>query len=117
MLSRSPDVIHVQWSFRRESKSTVILDIRARAASRGLLQGPVIIRLGKCIRFQKLKDANVKQSTTIKMRWFFSLLLLGLLAAVNALSSSGSRLLVVLEELGEKERYSKFLSDLEGERS
>ena len=51
------------------------------------------------------------------MRWFFSLLLLGLLAAVNALSSSGSRLLVVLEELGEKERYSKFLSDLEGERS
>jgi hypothetical protein len=67
--------------------------------------------------FPKAQDANVKHTTTIKMRWFLSLLLLGLLAAVNALSSSGNRLLVVLEELGEKEKYSKFLGDLEGERS
>jgi oligosaccharyltransferase complex subunit beta len=51
------------------------------------------------------------------MRWFLSFLLLGLFAAVNAVSSSGNRLLVVLEELGEKEKYSKFLGDLEGERS
>ena len=51
------------------------------------------------------------------MRWFLSLLLLGLFAAVNALSHSGNRLLVVLEESAEKEKYSKFLGDLEGERS
>ena len=63
----------------------------------------------------KSSNANIKQKTTIKMRWFLSLLLLGLVAAVNALSSSGNRLLVVLEELGEKEKYSKFLGDLEGE--
>jgi hypothetical protein len=48
------------------------------------------------------------------MRWFLSFLLLGLFAAVNALSSSGNRLLVVLEELEEKGKYSKFLGDLEG---
>jgi oligosaccharyltransferase complex subunit beta len=34
---------------------------------------------------------------------------------VNALSFTGNRLLVLLEELGEKEKYSKFLGDLEGE--
>lgn len=39
---------------------------------------------------------------------------LGFLGAVSALSSSGSRLLVVLEELAEKEKYSKFLEDLAG---
>lgn len=48
------------------------------------------------------------------MRWLLSFLLFGFLAAVNALSSSGNRLLVVLEELAEKEKYSKYLSDLEG---
>ena len=67
--------------------------------------------------FPKAQDANVKNTTTIKMRWFLSLLLLGLLTAVNALSSSGNRLLVVLEELGDKEKYSRFLGDLEGECS
>ena len=48
------------------------------------------------------------------MRWLLSLLALGLFAVVNALSSSGSRLLVVLEELAEKEKYSKFFGDLAG---
>jgi oligosaccharyltransferase complex subunit beta len=48
------------------------------------------------------------------MRWFLSFLLLGLLGIVNALSVSGSRLLVVLEETAEKEKYSKFLGDLVG---
>lgn len=47
------------------------------------------------------------------MRWLLSFLLFGFLATVNALSSSGSRLLVVLEELAEKTKYSKYLSDLE----
>lgn len=48
------------------------------------------------------------------MRWSISLLLLGLLGLVQAISYSGDRLLVVLEELAEKEKYSKFLGDLEG---
>jgi len=39
---------------------------------------------------------------------------LGLLGLVQALSSSGNRLLVVIEEATEKERYSTFWGDLEG---
>jgi len=48
------------------------------------------------------------------MRWLFSFLLLGLFAAVDAVSSSGNKLLVILEELGEKAKYSKYFGDLEG---
>lgn len=48
------------------------------------------------------------------MRWLFSFLLLGFLGLVQALSSSGNRLLVVLEDLTEREKYSKFFGDLEG---
>jgi oligosaccharyltransferase complex subunit beta len=48
------------------------------------------------------------------MRWFLSILLLGLLGVVNAVSSTGNRLLVVLEELAEKDNYSKFFGDLKG---
>jgi len=48
------------------------------------------------------------------MRWLFSFLLLGLLAAVEAVSSSGNQLLVVLEELADKTKYSKYFGDLEG---
>lgn len=33
---------------------------------------------------------------------------------VQAASSSGNRLLVVLEELAEKSKYSKYIADLEG---
>ncbi|KAA6414160.1 MAG: Dolichyl-diphosphooligosaccharide- glycosyltransferase subunit [Lasallia pustulata] len=47
------------------------------------------------------------------MRWLFSFLLLALLSLVQALSSSGSRLLVVIEEAAEKEKYSQFLGGLE----
>ncbi|KAE8389165.1 Dolichyl-diphosphooligosaccharide--protein glycosyltransferase subunit WBP1 [Aspergillus alliaceus] len=47
------------------------------------------------------------------MRWCLSLLLFGFLAVVHALSSSGSRLLVVLEDAAEKEAYSTFWGDLE----
>ncbi|KAE8349119.1 Dolichyl-diphosphooligosaccharide--protein glycosyltransferase subunit WBP1 [Aspergillus coremiiformis] len=47
------------------------------------------------------------------MRWCLSLLLFCFLAVVNALSSSGNRLLVVLEDATEKESYSTFLGDLE----
>lgn len=48
------------------------------------------------------------------MRWILSFLLIGLLAVVQAASSSGNKLLVVLEELAEKSKYSKYLADLEG---
>jgi oligosaccharyltransferase complex subunit beta len=48
------------------------------------------------------------------MRWIISFLLLGLLAVVQAVSSSGNKLLVVLEDLAEKSKYSKYLGDLEG---
>jgi hypothetical protein len=49
------------------------------------------------------------------MRLLLSLLLLGMLGVVSALSASGNRLLVVLEELAEKEKYGKFFGDLKGE--
>lgn len=48
------------------------------------------------------------------MRWFLSLLILGFWGAVHALSSSGNRLLVVLEEASERDLYSTFWEDLEG---
>jgi oligosaccharyltransferase complex subunit beta len=48
------------------------------------------------------------------MRWLLSFLLLGFLSVVHAVSSSGNKLLVVLEELADKAKYSKYLADLEG---
>ncbi|OQD74394.1 hypothetical protein PENDEC_c011G05576 [Penicillium decumbens] len=48
------------------------------------------------------------------MRWCLALLLCCFLAAVNALSSSGSRLLVVLDDSTEKSSFSTLWSDLEG---
>ncbi|KAH8660647.1 dolichyl-diphosphooligosaccharide--protein glycosyltransferase-like protein 48 kDa subunit [Tricladium varicosporioides] len=47
------------------------------------------------------------------MRGILSFLLLAFLATVQAVSSSGNKLLVVLEELAEKTKYSKYLGDLE----
>ncbi|KAI1803734.1 Dolichyl-diphosphooligosaccharide-protein glycosyltransferase 48kDa subunit [Daldinia bambusicola] len=48
------------------------------------------------------------------MKSFLSFVLLLFVALVQAISSSGNRLLVVLEDVAEKEGYSKFLGDLEG---
>ena len=48
------------------------------------------------------------------MRWLFPVLLVGLLSLVQALSSTGNRLLVVIEEAAEKDKYSQFWGDLEG---
>ncbi|KAJ5672919.1 hypothetical protein N7507_002046 [Penicillium longicatenatum] len=48
------------------------------------------------------------------MRWYLALLVCALVAAVNALSSSGSRLLVVLDDTTDKSAYSILWSDLEG---
>ena len=49
------------------------------------------------------------------MRSLLSFLLLGFLTVVNALSSSGNRLLVVLDDPAEKDIFSTFWSDLESE--
>lgn len=48
------------------------------------------------------------------MRWLLSLLFVALLGSVQGLSSTGSRLLVVIEESSEKAKYSTFWTDLEG---
>jgi oligosaccharyltransferase complex subunit beta len=48
------------------------------------------------------------------MRLFLSILVLAFIGLAQALSSSGSRLLLVLEEAADKALYSKFWSDLEG---
>ncbi|KAF2729807.1 Dolichyl-diphosphooligosaccharide-protein glycosyltransferase 48kDa subunit [Polyplosphaeria fusca] len=47
------------------------------------------------------------------MRGLFSVLLLALVSAVSAVSSTGGRLLVVLEEHSEREKYGVFFGDLE----
>jgi oligosaccharyltransferase complex subunit beta len=49
-----------------------------------------------------------------KMRNVFLLALLALLNLVLAVSSSGDRLLVVLEDKSEKAAFSQFWTDLEG---
>lgn len=49
-----------------------------------------------------------------KMRWFLSFLLLGFLGVVHALSTSGTRLLVVSEDKAEQDLYSIFWKDLKG---
>ena len=48
------------------------------------------------------------------MRSLLSVLLLCFASIAAALSSSGSRLLVVLEDAAEKSKYSKFWKQLEG---
>ena len=49
------------------------------------------------------------------MRWLFSFLVAALLGLVRAVSFTGGRLLVILEETAEKEKYGVFLGDLESE--
>ena len=48
------------------------------------------------------------------MRYFLSLLLLGLVSLAQAISTTGNRLLVVIEEAAEKVKYSTLWKDLEG---
>lgn len=69
---------------------------------------------------QKPDDLFLELTTIaayIDMRWLFSFLALALVGLVQALSSSGNRLLVVVEEAAEKAKYSTFWSDLEGNPS
>lgn len=52
------------------------------------------------------------------MRWLLPAVLLGVLSVVEALNAQGkNKLLVVLEELAEKTKYSKYIADLEGTSS
>ena len=48
------------------------------------------------------------------MRWLYILLWSIAVGLGAAVSSSGTRLLVVLEEVGAKAKYSTFWTDLEG---
>lgn len=48
------------------------------------------------------------------MKSLFSFLVLLLAAVVQAVSSTGSRLLVILDNVADKDRYSTFLGDLAG---
>lgn len=48
------------------------------------------------------------------MRWLFFCLCLAFSGFVQAISSTGNRLLVIIEEAAEKDKYSKFWGDLEG---
>lgn len=48
------------------------------------------------------------------MRWLVSFCALTLLGLIHALSSAGNRLLVVIEEAVDREKYSQFWGDLEG---
>jgi hypothetical protein len=47
------------------------------------------------------------------MRSLFSLFLFLFAAVVSAISASGNRLLVILDDVADKANYSKFLGDLE----
>lgn len=49
------------------------------------------------------------------MRTLLSFLLLALASVVAAISTSGNRLLVVLDDVADKATYSKFFADLEGQ--
>ena len=51
----------------------------------------------------------------LKMRWCLALLVFCFLAVANALSSSGNRLAVILEDAADKELYSTFWGDLQGQ--
>lgn len=56
----------------------------------------------------------VRESKPFAMKSLLSFFVLLFAAWVHAISSSGNRLLVVLEDVAEKEGYSQFLGDLEG---
>ena len=71
-------------------------------------------------RLQDFEDRGCEGylvSQHLTMRWLFTFVLLTLLSLVQALSSSGNRLLAVIEEATEKEKYSQFWGDLKGTRT
>jgi len=46
---------------------------------------------------------------------FASLLALCLVGVVSALSSTGNRLLVILDDVADKDKYTQFWDDLQGQ--
>jgi hypothetical protein len=97
------------------------LAFEARTHSRGGETLVPMFSLGKCIRLQLKLPARGNLNlefvcfppTLFAMRRFFSFLALFLLGAVQAVSFSGSRLLVILDDVAEREKYGVFLGDLE----
>lgn len=51
------------------------------------------------------------------MRWLLSFLVASLAGLALGLSSTGNRLLVVIEDTAEQSKYSQFWADLEGMES
>ena len=70
----------------------------------------MLARCNSCLSALSLFNRDIAN-----MKSFLSLLLLGLVSLVQALSSTGNRLLVVLEEASDKSKYSSFFGDLECE--
>jgi hypothetical protein len=68
-----------------------------------------------CLLFPCVLALSLFNRDMANMKSFLSLLLLGLVGLVQALSSTGNRLLVVLEEASDKSKYSSFFGDLECE--
>jgi len=100
------------WSLRARLAWRVLAAAALRIALR-VYGGQLELRLrvgyavSSCFLIIQLRQA--------KMKSFLSLLLLGLISLVQALSSTGSRLLVILEEASDKTKYSSFFGDLECE--
>lgn len=72
-------------------------------------------RCNLCLLFPYVLALSLFNRDMANMKSFLSLLLLGLVGLVQALSSTGNRLLVVLEEASDKSKYSSFFGDLECE--
>lgn len=75
------------------------------------------LELHTCLPLQLVSALSLFIRDMANMKSFLSLLLLGLVGLVQALSSTGNRLLVVLEEASDKSKYSSFFGDLECELS
>ena len=67
-------------------------------------------------KFNERRSCDRENRSTMAMRVLLSILVLGLLGIASAISTSGNRLLVILEELAEKDKYSKFFGGLTGNK-
>jgi hypothetical protein len=76
---------------------------------------PCVCSFPVCLLFLCVSALSLFNRDMANMKSFLSLLLLGLVGLVQALSSTGNRLLVVLEEASDKSKYSSFFGDLECE--
>lgn len=93
----------VSWSPQQKPLVRVSRDVTLRFKN----------TLPKTDRFQRFTISLPQQSPI--MRAVISYLLLCLASFVAALSATGSRVLVVLEDAAEKGKYATFFADLAGE--